>query len=75
MIRAGADAIQFDKVSPDALKEIVAEIRGPGSPARLIAAGGVTAENAAAYAEAGVDAISTTWVYFGKPADMSVIIA
>ena len=74
MIRAGADAIQFDKLAPDKLKGIVAKIRDTGSSARLIAAGGVNAENAAAYAEAGVNAISTTWIYFGKPADMSVTI-
>ena len=74
MIRAGADAIQFDKMPPKELKGVIASIRDMGSNARIIAAGGVNADNAAAYAEAGVDAISTTWVYFGKPADMSVII-
>jgi molybdenum transport protein len=75
MIRAGADALQFDKLPPDMLKGIVAKIKAAGSSARLIAAGGVNGENAGAYAGTGIDAISTTWVYFGKPADMSVVIA
>jgi molybdenum transport protein len=74
MAEAGVDALQFDKVPPDVLKGIAAKLRGAGSRARLIAAGGVTADNAAAYADAGVDAISTTWIYFGKPADCSAII-
>jgi molybdenum transport protein len=74
MIRAGADALQFDKVAPDVLKDIVSKIRDTGSKAKLIAAGGVNGENAGAYAGTGIDAISTTWIYFGKPADMSVRI-
>jgi molybdenum transport protein len=74
MIRAGADALQFDKVAPEALAGIVAKIRDTGSAAKLIAAGGVTGDNAGAYAATGIDAISTTWIYFGRPADMSVVI-
>ncbi|MDR0852111.1 MAG: ModD protein [Clostridiales Family XIII bacterium] len=74
MIRAGADALQFDKVAPDVLSGIVAKIRDTGSTAKLIAAGGVNGENAGAYAATGIDAISTTWIYFGRPADMSVVI-
>ena len=74
MVNAGADALQFDKVAPDTLEDIVAKIRNTGKNVKLIAAGGVNAENAAAYAKTGIDAISTTWIYFGKPADMSVVI-
>jgi len=78
MTRAGADALQFDKVPPEELADIVAAVRDAasarGRDIRLIAAGGVNAENAGAYARTGVDALSTTWVYFGKPADMSVKI-
>jgi molybdenum transport protein len=78
MARAGADALQFDKVPPGELAGIVAAARAAASERgrgiRLIAAGGVNADNAGAYAQSGVDAISTTWVYFGKPADMSVVI-
>ena len=78
MTRAGADVLQFDKVPADELKKIVPEVRAAAEARdraiKLIAAGGVNAENAGAYAASGVDALSTTWVYFGKPADMSVVI-
>ncbi|MDR3363362.1 MAG: ModD protein [Clostridiales Family XIII bacterium] len=78
MAWAGADALQFDKVPPAELAQIVAQARAAakarGRDIRLIAAGGVNAENAGDYAKTGVDAISTTWIYFGKPADMSVVI-
>ncbi|MDR1778189.1 MAG: ModD protein [Clostridiales Family XIII bacterium] len=78
MTRAGADALQFDKVPQEKLTEIVTSVRAAalerGREIRLIAAGGVNAENAGAYARTGVDAISTTWPYFGKPADMTVRI-
>jgi len=78
MTKAGADALQFDKVPPEALAGIVRAVRAEAEAhrrgIRLIAAGGVHADNAGAYARAGVDAISTTWVYFGKPADMSAVI-
>ena len=78
MANAGVDAIQFDKVDAAELTGIVANVRkaaqARGREIKLIAAGGVTGDNAGAYAASGVDAISTTWVYFGKPADMSVVI-
>lgn len=72
LARAGVDALQFDKVQPDRLTEMVRQIRAENPHVRLIAAGGINIENAAAYAVSGVDALSTTWVYFGKPADLSV---
>lgn len=78
MAKAGVDVLQFDKVPADELLEMVCTVRmlaaEQGNRIKLIAAGGVNADNAGAYAETGVDAISTTWVYFGKPADMSVVI-
>ena len=74
MVNVGVDALQFDKVAPDALAGIVSKIRDTGKDVKIIAAGGVNGENAGEYAKAGVDAISTTWIYFGKPADMSVEI-
>lgn len=71
LVRAGVDMLQFDKVEPGRLSEMVKAVRAENRHVRLIAAGGVNLDNAAAYAAAGVDAISTTWMYFGKPADMS----
>lgn len=75
LVRAGVDALQFDKLPPEQMAEWVKAIRAAKAGVLLIAAGGVNAENAAAYAAAGVDAISTTWVYFGKPADIKVTFA
>ncbi|NTV89054.1 MAG: ModD protein [Clostridiales bacterium] len=72
LCKAGADAIQFDKIKPAVLKNIVQELRKINAGVVLIGTGGITDENVEEYAEAGVDVISTTWVYFGKPADISV---
>jgi len=40
----------------------------------LLAAGEVTASNAAAYAKAGADVLVTSWMYFAPPADIQVEI-
>ncbi|MDR1029206.1 MAG: ModD protein [Clostridiales Family XIII bacterium] len=74
LAKAGVDALQFDKVPPEELRPIAAEIKGIDPRVRLIAAGGVNGENAVDYAASGVDAVSTTWMYFGKPADLSARI-
>ncbi|MFT9077628.1 ModD protein [Ethanoligenens sp.] len=72
LVRAGVDALQFDKVEPTKLMEMIQQIRAENTRVMLIAAGGINASNAAAYAATGVDAISTTWAYFGKPADITI---
>lgn len=70
-VRAGADGIQFDKIAPAELKEFVAALRAERGGLALIAAGGITPENAAAYAATGVDALATSTVYHGAPADIA----
>ena len=53
---AGADELLLDNMTPDEVREIV---RALGTPRPVLeASGGITAENARAYAEAGVDYIS-----------------
>ena len=42
---------------------------------QVLAAGGVTGENAAAVAATGVDVLVTTWAYFGKPADIKMVVS
>lgn len=75
-LEAGADGVQFDKVPPELLARYVAELRaGPFSDRVLIAAGGVNAENATAYAETGVNGLATSWPYDGRPLDMTAVIA
>lgn len=74
MARAGIDGIQFDKWKPDDLARMIEEIRKIDPRITLIAAGGINEGNAALYARTGADAIATSWVYFGKPADIAVQI-
>lgn len=59
--RAGADAILFDNMSPDQVREAVARVEalvGDGRRPLLEASGGVNLETVAAYAGTGVDLIS-----------------
>ncbi|MFT8315910.1 MAG: ModD protein [Clostridium sp.] len=72
--KAGVDGIQFDKIPPSELKHMVEEIRNIDSSITLIGTGGINSGNVEEYAKTGVDAISTTWVYFGKPTDVGTII-
>jgi molybdenum transport protein len=72
LCEAGVDGIQFDKIEPDVLKDIVIELREIRSDIILIAAGGINASNIEDYARTGVDSINTSWVYFGKPVDIRV---
>jgi len=69
---AGVDIIQVDKMEPEQLAELVRAVRARGHPTVISAAGGVNAGNAAAYAATGVDLLITSWVYWGKPADIGV---
>lgn len=71
---AGVDIIQVDKMEPARLAELVRAARAAGHPTVISAAGGVNADNAAAYAATGVDLLVTSWVYWGKPADIGVSI-
>jgi molybdenum transport protein len=74
LAEAGIDGVQFDKVSPSQMREWVPQLRAVRPELTILAAGGVTAENAAEYAATGVDALVTTAVYFGKPADLGTVI-
>lgn len=72
LARAGVDGIQFDKIAPDDLAELVEKIRAVAPHVTLIAAGGVNPTNVAAYAATGVDGLATTAPFNAKPLDMSV---
>ncbi len=71
---AGVDGLQFDKVPPDELATIVASVRAFDPRITLIAAGGINPANAGAYAATGVDALASSWMYAGRPADVGVTI-
>jgi molybdenum transport protein len=71
---AGADVVQVDKMAVGKLAILADEIHRKFPGVKLSAAGGINAENAAAYAGTGVDILVLSAVYFGKPADISVVI-
>lgn len=73
LARAGVDGLQFDKLSVADTRRWVQQLRAASNaPLTLVSAGGLTEANAAEYAATGVDAIATSSVYFGKPADFRV---
>ena len=74
LARAGVDGIQFDKIPADELAALVAELRAIDPHCTLIAAGGINAKNAAAYAATGVDGLATTAPFSAAPLDMSARI-
>ena len=74
LARVGVDGIQFDKIPADELTALVAELREIDPHCTLIAAGGINAKNAAAYAATGVDGLATTAPFSAAPLDMSTRI-
>lgn len=74
MCKAGADGIQFDKLSPEALSEGIPLLRKINPHVTLLAAGGINESNAAKYAMTGVDALVTTSLFSAKPIDIGVKI-
>lgn len=69
---AGADVLQLEKFSPEALAECAGKLAGYPHRPILAAAGGINAQNAVAYARAGADMLVTSSPYYGKPADVQV---
>jgi molybdenum transport protein len=67
---AGIDGVQFDKMATSELKGYVTALRAINPSLLILAAGGIQENNIEEYAGTGVDAIVTTAVYFGKPADI-----
>ncbi|MCE1174332.1 MAG: ModD protein [Propionibacteriales bacterium] len=74
LARAGVGGLQFDKLDPPALAAAVAAVRQVAPHVRLLAAGGITAANAADYAATGVDGLVTSWMYGGPGVDIGVRI-
>jgi nicotinate-nucleotide pyrophosphorylase (carboxylating) len=58
-LRAGADALLLDNMSPDLVRAAVALANDTGEPRPVLeVSGGVTRETARAFAQTGVDCIS-----------------
>lgn len=69
---SGVDGLQFDKIPAPDLKVIIDQIREINPHLTLLGAGGINERNIQEYACLGIDAIVTTSMYFGKPADIGV---
>lgn len=74
LAQAGVDIVQCEKFPCDVLAETVGALRAVRADIAILAAGGINGDNAAQYAATGVDVLVTTWPYFGKPADIKVIM-
>ena len=70
--QAGADVLQFDKVSPEQLRQWCPQLRQQHPRLTLLAAGGVNGQNAAEYAATGVDALVTSSLHHAPPAGIGV---
>lgn len=69
---AGIDVLQLEKFAPADVTEVVKALRERQFQLVLAVAGGVNANNAAAYAEAGADVLVTSWPYWAGPRDVQV---
>ncbi len=71
----GADILQCERFSCEALSELVAEIKAKFPHILLSATGGVHRENAAAFAKTGVDMLVSTAMYRAEICDIKVEFA
>jgi len=71
--QAGADILQLEKFTPDAVAECRAKLENEKLYPMLAAAGGIRAENASSYVTAGADLLVTSAPYTAPPKDVQVI--
>jgi molybdenum transport protein len=67
--------LQLERFGPEALAALRLTLKENGFTPLLAPAGGVTADNALAYARAGADLLVSSAPYFAPPADVRVTIA
>ena len=72
---AGADVIQLEKFSPADVAACRGALQGRSLAPVLAVAGGVRADNAAAYAMAGADVLVTSAPYTAPPKDVEVVFS
>jgi molybdenum transport protein len=72
---AGADVLQLEKFTPEAVSACrqAVSLNALQRPPLLAAAGGVRADNAAAYVSAGADFLVTSAPYTAPPRDVQVV--
>ena len=69
---AGADILQLEKFSPNSVAHVVSVLSRQAHRPSIVAAGGVSAANASAYAAAGADVLATSAPYAAPPRDVQV---
>ncbi len=72
LTQAGADVLQLERFSPEALAALKAALAASGLSPLLAPAGGVTVHNALDYARAGADFLVTSAPYHAPPTDVKV---
>ncbi len=72
LAECGADVLQLERFSPEALQACHQALRAKGLAPLLAPAGGVTRSNALAYARAGADFLVSSAPYFAPPRDVKV---
>lgn len=72
LARCGAEVLQLERFSPEALAQCRSALHAAGLKVLLAPAGGVTLANAVAYAAAGADFLVSSAPYFAAPRDVKV---
>lgn len=72
LFQAGADGVQFDKLTAKELTEAVKILRDQFVDIIVLGAGGINENNISDYAKTGVNGIITTSPYHAKPIDVGV---
>lgn len=75
LAECGAEVLQLERFSPAELQACKVALRARGLQVLLAPAGGVTRENALAYAQAGADFLVSSAPYFAPPRDVQVRFA
>ncbi|HEX7467522.1 MAG TPA: carboxylating nicotinate-nucleotide diphosphorylase [Methanobacterium sp.] len=76
-VKAGADIVMLDNMSPDDIKNVLTTLESLGLKDKVLieVSGGITPENIADYSETGVDIISTGYLtHSARALDMSLEI-
>lgn len=71
---AGFHVIQAERFTTSEIHYLRSNMSHVTPRPKIIAAGGVTPENAAAYAHAGAEVLVTSWPYLARPRDVKVVI-
>lgn len=72
--KAGADIVQCDKLEIEELRKAITAVKSIDNRITVIATGGISLQNIAAYAATKPDIIVSSSVYYSKPFDIKVSI-